>query len=83
MDLVSIFSTIVLVTTIATLVMAIAAYFAYKVREWRKPKTFSRGQISDDEPFEPIFLRRHMLNNLDKATEDLSVVSPDERVVNS
>jgi heme/copper-type cytochrome/quinol oxidase subunit 2 len=82
MDLVSIFSSIVLVTTIATLVVAIAAYFAYKVREWRKPKTFSRGRISDNAPFEPIFLHRHILDNLDKTTDAHADITANEHVVN-
>lgn len=63
MNLISIFSTTVLVTTIATLVLAIAAYFAYKMREWRKPKPQSGEKTRIDETFEPIFLKRHMLND--------------------
>ncbi len=63
MNLISIFSTTVLVTTIATLVLAIAAYFAYKLREWRKPEPQSGEKTSIDETFEPIFLRRHMLKD--------------------
>lgn len=73
MDLVSIFSTIVLVTTISTLILAVAAYFAYKVREWRKPKTFSGEQALTDEPLEPVFLKRHMLDDL--------VQTPDEHII--
>lgn len=73
MDLVYVFSTIVLVTTIATLVMALAAYFAYKIREWRKPKA-PEGEIdSVDETFKPMFLKRHILNQ----------IAPDEHEVNS
>jgi heme/copper-type cytochrome/quinol oxidase subunit 2 len=75
MDLVSIFATIVLVTTIATLVLAVAAYLAYKLREWRKPTKTSSGSANiHDESFEPIFLKRHMLG-------DVSITS-DGRVVN-
>ena len=61
MNLISIFSTTVLVTTIATLVLALAAYFAYKLREWRKPKPQGGEKTRIDETFEPIFLKRHML----------------------
>jgi hypothetical protein len=75
MDLVSIFSTIVLVTTISTLILAVAAYFAYKVREWRKPKSFSKNKLLTDEVFEPVFLKRHMLNETDHTR--------DERIANS
>ena len=73
MNLVYVFSTIVLVTTIATLVMALAAYFAYKLRERRKPKSSGGEQDITDETFEPIFLKRHMLND----------VAPDEYMDNS
>jgi len=72
MDLVYVFSTIVLVTTIATLVMALAAYFAYKLREWRKPKSSGGAKNTIDETCEPIFVKRHMLNE----------IAPDEHVVN-
>lgn len=73
MDLVSVFSTIVLVTTIATLFLALAAYFAYKVREWRKPKASSEGKIPTDELFEPIFLKRHMLGDLPRSDDEHTV----------
>lgn len=66
MDLVSIFSTIVLVTTIVTLILALAAYFAYKLREWRKPKSSTGSNIAGDEVMEPIFLKRHMLSSLEQ-----------------
>lgn len=66
MNLISIFSTTVLVTTIATLVLALAAYFAYKLREWRKPKPHGGEKTTSDETFGPIFLKRHMLNDTAK-----------------
>jgi hypothetical protein len=75
MDLVSIFSTIVLVTTIATLFLAFAAYFAYKVREWRKPISSGAGKTATDETLEPIFMKRHMLKDL--------AHTQDEHVINS
>lgn len=53
------FSTTVLVTTIATLVLAFAAYFAYKLREWRKPKVTGTDQIGTGQPGDPIFLERY------------------------
>jgi hypothetical protein len=55
MDLISILATVILFTTIATLVIAIAAYGAYKLREWRKPKKASSQSASS----EPIFLDRY------------------------
>jgi heme/copper-type cytochrome/quinol oxidase subunit 2 len=73
MDLVSIFSTIVLVTTVATLVMAIVAYFAYKLREWRKPKAFSGDKISSESNFEPVFMKRFVLGEQKIVPNDNSV----------
>lgn len=72
-NLASFFSTTILVTTIATLVLAIAAYFAYKLREWRKPEPSSGSTPPMDETFEPIFLKRHMLSD----------IAPDECADNS
>jgi heme/copper-type cytochrome/quinol oxidase subunit 2 len=69
-NLAFVFSTTVLVTTIATLVLAIAAYFAYKLREWRKPKLSGGEKTTIDASFEPIFLKRHLLND----------IAPDEHV---
>lgn len=63
MNLISVFSTTLLVTTVATLVLAIAAYFAYKLREWRKPEPADPEKLAIDEAFEPIFLKRHTLND--------------------
>lgn len=71
MDIISVFSTTVLVTTIATLVLAIAAYFAYKLREWRKPQSSGGEKNTIDEAFEPIFLKRHILHD----------TAPDEHIV--
>lgn len=60
MDLVSVFATVILVTTVGTLVMAVAAYFAYKVREWRKPK-ISAAAIHEEEIAQgPVFLKRYL-----------------------
>jgi hypothetical protein len=75
MDLVSIFSTIVLVTTIATLILALAAYFANKLREWRKPKASADDKSRTGDAFEPIFLKRHMLGD-PPHTADEHVVHP-------
>lgn len=72
MDLVSIFSTIVLVTTIATLVMAVVAYFAYKLREWRKPKPFS-GDKTSERNFEPVFMKRFVPGEQKAVSDDHSV----------
>ena len=61
MDLVSIFATVILVATIGTLIMAVAAYFAYKVREWRKPKLAARKKAAESAASgEPVFLKRYV-----------------------
>jgi hypothetical protein len=54
------FSTTVLVTTIATLVLAFVAYFAYKLREWRKPKLTGTDQMGSSQTADPIFLNRYL-----------------------
>ena len=58
MDLISILATVILVTTIGTLVVAVAAYAAFKLRDKRKPgrsdPTANKGQNA-----EPIFLTRY------------------------
>lgn len=38
-DWVSILATVIFVSIVVTLVLAVASYFAYKVREARRPKT--------------------------------------------
>ena len=39
LDWVSILATVIFVSIVVTLVLAVASYFAYKVREARRPKT--------------------------------------------
>lgn len=57
-DWVSILATLIFVSIVVTLVLAVASYFAYKLRESRRPKTAS--ELRDDgqakvffEPYEP------------------------------
>lgn len=59
MDFISILATILLFTTVGTLIVAVAAYAAFKMRERRKPgkKTVSGGSELD---IEPIFLDRYV-----------------------
>lgn len=58
MDLISILATVILITTIGTLIVAVAAYVAFKLREKRKPgKKDPTGWSS--KPAEPIFLTRY------------------------
>lgn len=58
MDLISILATVILITTIGTLVVGVAAYAAFKLRDKRRPKkkdpTANPNQFND-----PIFLKRY------------------------
>ncbi|MFZ6876180.1 hypothetical protein ACO0LF_29300 [Undibacterium sp. Di27W] len=59
MDLISILATVILITTIGTLVVGVAAYIAFKLRDKRKPKrkdttTEEQGEI------QAIFLKRYV-----------------------
>lgn len=58
MDLISILATVILFTTVSTLVVAVAAYMAYKVRERRKPKR--RNAPEEKELSELIFLEPYV-----------------------
>ena len=40
-DWINILTTIIFVSIVVTLILAVASYFAYKVREARRPKTAS------------------------------------------
>ncbi len=66
-DLVSVFSSIILLATVSTLSIAVFAYVAYKVRERRKPDPSAAEASSKGEVFRPVFLRRHMLDDIDTA----------------
>lgn len=52
MDIIPILSTIILVSTLVTLVLAVGSYFAYRVRESRRPK--SPSQLP-----KPVFFRKY------------------------
>jgi hypothetical protein len=58
MDLISILATVILLTTIGTLIVAIAAYVAFKLRDKRKPTRKDPTSLSN-KPTEPIFLTRY------------------------
>lgn len=58
MDLISILATVILLTTIGTLVVAVAAYVAFKLRDKRKPSKKDPTAIVHN-PSEPIFLTRY------------------------
>ncbi len=60
MDLIAVLSTVILLVTTGTIMVALAAYAAVKVRDKRKPK-LGRTE-SQDKPlsFQPEFLERYM-----------------------
>lgn len=61
MDLISILATVILVTTIGTMVVGVGAYYAFKLRDKRKPKKKGVDETLDDKgPREPIFLTRYV-----------------------
>jgi hypothetical protein len=61
MDLISILATVILTTTIGTVIIGVAAYAAFKLRDKRKPKGKKDNKaLSDKAGLEPIFLRRFM-----------------------
>jgi heme/copper-type cytochrome/quinol oxidase subunit 2 len=61
MDLISILATVILVTTIGTMVVGVGAYYAFKLRDKRKPKKKGGDETLDDKgPREPIFLTRYV-----------------------
>jgi hypothetical protein len=63
MDLISILATVILATTIGTVMIGVAAYVAFKLRDKRKPKTKivvgEDGQAQGTK-YEPIFLSRYV-----------------------
>jgi hypothetical protein len=60
MDLVAILSTVILLVTIGTITVAVAAYVALKLRDRRKPKAGRLKLEGVTESFEPVFLKRYM-----------------------
>jgi len=60
MDFISILATVILFTTVGTLVVAVAAYAAYKLRERRKPLKKTSVMLASGE-IEPIFLEPYTL----------------------
>ena len=63
MDLISILATVILATTIGTVMIGVAAYVAFKLRDKRKPKAKIAGEedgLSQSTTYEPIFLSRYV-----------------------
>jgi heme/copper-type cytochrome/quinol oxidase subunit 2 len=62
MDLISILATVILATTIGTVMIGVAAYVAFKLRDKRKPKSKVSGESDEREDsasYVPIFLSRY------------------------
>lgn len=71
MDLVSILATVILITTIGTMVIGVGAYFAFKLRDKRKPTKKKKDDTLDDSgPQEPVFLKRYQPHPLPESTPD-------------
>lgn len=58
MDIISLLATVILVTTIGTLVVAVAAYAAFKLRDRRKP-TRKDPTIDASGALTPVFIARY------------------------
>lgn len=71
MDLVSILATVILVTTIATMIIGVGAYGAFKLRDKRKPKPKATYTDPDEKVVnEPIFLKRYVPESAPRVTSD-------------
>ncbi len=64
-------STIILVSFIVTLILAVGSYLAYKVRERRRPAAFGPG-VGD----EPVFFERFFPSRADVATAKVDDRAP-------
>ncbi len=73
MDLISLLATVILITTIGTLVVAVAAYIAFKLRDKRRPKK-KDPTMHDDGPYQPIFLQRYVPGKQDDAASPVAGV---------
>jgi hypothetical protein len=61
MDLISILTTVILATTIGTVIVGVAAYGAFKLRDKRKPKAKKvDGADAAHAVQEAVFIRRYM-----------------------
>ena len=63
MDLISILATVILATTIGTVMIGVAAYVAFKLRDKRKPKARITGEedgMPKSTTYDPIFLSRYV-----------------------
>jgi uncharacterized membrane protein YfcA len=60
MELLSLLATVILVATIGTLLVAVAAYMAFRLRERRKPSTQAKAPVPREPAhYQPIFITRY------------------------
>lgn len=57
MELIPILSTIILVATISTFILAVGAYILYKIRESKPPVTYTDRKIQSAELVQPVEVR--------------------------
>jgi hypothetical protein len=61
MDLISILTTVILATTIGTVIVGVAAYYAFKLRDKRKPKAKPAAKAGEDHGApEAVFLKLYV-----------------------
>jgi heme/copper-type cytochrome/quinol oxidase subunit 2 len=64
MDLISILTTVILATTIGTVIVGVAAYAAFKLRDKRKPKAKPKNDDGQESKVqEAIFLKPYEPNS--------------------
>lgn len=71
MDLVSLLSIVILVTTIGTMAVGVAAYIAFKLRDKRKPRK-GRDNAGSAALQEPIFLKPYLPGGVAASATDSS-----------
>ena len=54
MELIPILSTIILVATISTFILAVGAYILYKIRESKSPPSFTEKKVQSAEFVQPV-----------------------------
>jgi heme/copper-type cytochrome/quinol oxidase subunit 2 len=60
MDLISILTTVILATTIGTIIVGVAAYAAFKLRDKRKPKKKASADGAAPEAEAAVFVKRYL-----------------------
>lgn len=63
MDIIPVLSTVILISTLVTLVLAVGSYFAYKMRESRRPR--APAQVA-----KPAFFRKYQPKQHSRGSAD-------------